>query len=156
MVPLKYLRIKNFGGTLEMPLINCEINLNLIWSEKYLIVAINLEAQATIFSRIDTKIYFPIVTWLTQDNAKLLEQLKSGLKGTVNWNNYQSKKSVARPNQYFDYSVNSSFQVVNRLAIWITYDNIRKIATGQGDDYTIDCFLDYNYFKKYYKMIAID
>ena len=37
----------------------------------------------------------------------------------------------------------------------ITYDNIRKIATGQGDNYTTGCLLDYNYFKKYYKMIAI-
>ena len=36
------------------------------------------------------------------------------------------------------------------------YDNIRKIATGQGDDYTIGCLLDYNYIKNYYKMIAID
>ena len=38
----------------------------------------------------------------------------------------------------------------------VTYENIRKIATGQGDDYTTDCLLDYSYFKKYYKMIAID
>ena len=38
----------------------------------------------------------------------------------------------------------------------ITYDNIRKIATGQGDDYTTGCLLDYNYFNNYYKMIAID
>ena len=38
----------------------------------------------------------------------------------------------------------------------ITYDNIRKISTGQGDDYTTGCFLEYDYFKKYYKMIAID
>ena len=38
----------------------------------------------------------------------------------------------------------------------ITYDNIRKIAAGQGDDYTIGCLLDYPYFKKYYKLIAID
>ena len=37
-----------------------------------------------------------------------------------------------------------------------TYDNIRKIATGQGDDYTTGCLLDYPYFKKYYKLIAID
>ena len=36
------------------------------------------------------------------------------------------------------------------------YDNIRKIETGQGDDYRIACFLDYSYFKNYYKMIAID
>ena len=38
----------------------------------------------------------------------------------------------------------------------ITYDNIRKVATGQGDDYTTGCLLDCNNFKNYYKMIAID
>ena len=37
-----------------------------------------------------------------------------------------------------------------------TYDNIQKMATGQGDDYTIGCLLDYNYFKEHYKMIEID
>ena len=36
------------------------------------------------------------------------------------------------------------------------YDSIRKIATGQGDDYKTGCLLDYNYFKNYCKMIAID
>ena len=38
----------------------------------------------------------------------------------------------------------------------ITYDNIQKIATGQGDDYTADCLLDHNYFNNYFKTIAID
>ena len=38
----------------------------------------------------------------------------------------------------------------------VTYENIRKIAAGQGDDYTSGCLLDYIYFKNYYKMIAID
>ena len=37
-----------------------------------------------------------------------------------------------------------------------TYDNIRKIATDQGDDYTTGCLLDYNYFNNYYKMTAIN
>ena len=37
-----------------------------------------------------------------------------------------------------------------------TYDNIQKIAAGQGDDYTTSCLLDYSYFKDYYKMIATD
>ena len=37
-----------------------------------------------------------------------------------------------------------------------TYENIRKIATGKGDDYTTGCLLDYPYFKDYYKMIAVD
>ena len=38
----------------------------------------------------------------------------------------------------------------------VTYENIRKIATGQGDDYTTGCLLDYIYFKNYLKMIAVD
>ena len=37
----------------------------------------------------------------------------------------------------------------------MTYENIRKITVGRGDDYTTGCLLDYTYFKKYYKMIAI-
>ena len=37
-----------------------------------------------------------------------------------------------------------------------TYENIRKIATGQGGDYTTGCLLDYSYFKNHYKVIAID
>ena len=37
-----------------------------------------------------------------------------------------------------------------------TYGNIRKIATGRGDDYTTGCLLNYIYFRKYYKMIAVD
>ena len=37
-----------------------------------------------------------------------------------------------------------------------TYENIRKITTGQGDDYTAGCLLDFTYFKRYYKMIAVD
>ena len=38
----------------------------------------------------------------------------------------------------------------------VTYENIAKLATGQRDDYTTGCLLDYIYFKNYYKMIAID
>ena len=47
----------------------------------------------------------------------------------------------------FDQPINSDLK---------TYQNIIKIATGQGDDYTTGCLLDYSYFKDYYKMIAID
>ena len=47
----------------------------------------------------------------------------------------------------FDQSVNNNLR---------TYDNIRNIATGQGDYYTSGCLLDYNYYNNYYKMIAKD
>ena len=38
----------------------------------------------------------------------------------------------------------------------VTYENVREIPTGQGDDYTTGCLLDYIYFKNYYKMIVVD
>ena len=60
-----------------MPLINFEINLCLNWSTA-------VADQSVAFSITDTKIYVPVVTLSTQDNAKLLEQLKSGSKRTIN------------------------------------------------------------------------
>ena len=55
------------------------------------IVATDIVNQGTTFTITDTKLYVPVVTLSTQDNAKLLEQLKSGFKRTINWNKYQSK-----------------------------------------------------------------
>ena len=60
MVPLKYL--SNFWSTLEMPLINCEITLDLIWSEKFVMVATNIANQGATFSITDTQLYLPAVT----------------------------------------------------------------------------------------------
>ena len=82
-----------------MSLINCEINLILAWSKD---CVISSATGATIFKITDTKFYVPVVTLSTQDNAKLLQQLKSGFKRTINWNNYQTKVSTERQNQYLD------------------------------------------------------
>ena len=82
-----------------MPLINCEINLDLNWSKNCVIVATNAD-QKTTFSITDLKIYVPVVTLSTQDNAKLLAQLKSGFKRTINHNKYQSKISTERLTKY--------------------------------------------------------
>ena len=51
----------------------------------------------------------------TQDNAKLLQQLKSDYKRTTNWNKYQSEQKTPGQNQYLNYLIDSSFQAVNRL-----------------------------------------
>ena len=100
-----------------MPLINCEVNLDLNWSENCVIVVTNVAAQATTFSITDTKIYVPVVTLSTEDNAKLLEQLKSGFKRTINWNKYQSKVSPERISQYLDFLIDPIFPGVNRLFV---------------------------------------
>ena len=78
MVPLKYLT--NFWITPEMPLINCEISLQLKWFNNCILVAGNEANQNPTFQINDTKLYVPAVTLSTQENIKLLRQLKSGFK----------------------------------------------------------------------------
>ena len=72
MMLLKYL--SNLWRTREMPLINCDINLTLTWSDLCLL---SNDAKATTFATTNKKLYVPVVTLSAQDNAKLLQQLKS-------------------------------------------------------------------------------
>ena len=81
MVPLKYL--SNFWRTLEMPLINCEISLQLKRSKKCILVAGTANNQNPSFQINDTKLNVSVVTLSTQENMKLLKQLESGLKRTI-------------------------------------------------------------------------
>ena len=68
-----------------MSLINCRIDLILTWSGNYDIAGRN---RVTTFLITDTNLYVPVETLSTHDNVKLLHQLKSGFKRTVNWNKY--------------------------------------------------------------------
>ena len=187
MVPLKYL--SNFWRTLQMPLINCEVNLVLTWSSNCVLIALGVPNQAATV---------PLVTLSTQENTKLIQQLKSDFKRVINWNKYLSKPELLAQNPNLNHLVEPSFQGVNRLFVLafendddrtsdeqyylptveikdynimingenffdqpiknnkVTYDNIRKIAIGQGDDNTTGCLLDYPYFENTYKMIAVD
>ena len=93
MVPLKYL--SNFWRPLEMPLINCEVNLILTWSSTCVLIATNIPNQNATFAITDTKLYVPVVTLPTQENTKFLQQLKSGFKRVINWNKYLSKPIIS-------------------------------------------------------------
>ena len=150
------------------------------------------------FTVTETNLYIPVVTLSTQDNAKLLPQLKNGFKRTITWNKYLAKPELLAQNANLNHLIEPSFQGVNRLFVLafeddaqrisrkryyipnveikdynvmidgknffdqpikndkLMYENIRKICAGQGDHYTTGCLLDYTYFKKYYKMIAIN
>ena len=92
MVPLKYL--SNFWRTLEMRLINCEVELILNWSANCVIIYTNVNNQVPTFTITETNLYVPIVTLSTQDNEKLLPQLKPGFKRKISRNKY-----LAKPNQ---------------------------------------------------------
>ena len=101
-VPLKCLY--DFWGNLEMPLSNCEINLILTWS-----------TNTVITDSTDKKLYLPVATLYIQNNAKLLEQSKSGYKRICNSNKCQSKQSTEPENQCLGLLIDPSFQRVNRL-----------------------------------------
>ena len=150
-----------------MLLINCEVNLILTWSRDCVITSSAGEGK---FAITEAKPYVPVVTLSTQDNAKLLQQLKSCFKRTINWNKYESNMKT------LNHLINLSFQGVNWLFVLSfeneddrtshstyylpkvelkdynviidgkkcfdqpinsmtkTYEDIRKIVTGQGDD----------------------
>ena len=115
MAPLKYLR--NFWRTLEMPLINCEISLQLKWSRICIIVAGTTNNQNPSFQINDTKLYVPAITLSFQKNIKILKQLESGFKRKINWNEYLAKTTNQPRNRYLDYLTDPSFQGVNNLFV---------------------------------------
>ena len=82
-----------------MPLIFCEINVISTWSDESVL---SNNTKATEFAITDTKLYVPVVTLSTQDNVKLLPQLKSGFKRTINYNKFQPIVLPERQNQYLD------------------------------------------------------
>ena len=120
-MPLKHL--SNVWRTLEMLLINREINLILTWSKNSVISS---TTGVTKFAIAKKKIYVPVVTLSTQDNTKLLQQMKSRFSRTFNWNKYQSKISTEWPNQYLVYLIDPRFQGVNRLFVLSVENNAHR------------------------------
>ena len=208
-VPQKYLI--NFWKSLEMPLINCKIHLELNWTKDCVMSTI----ADTTFKITNTKLYIPIVTLSSKGHVKLVKLLEKGFKRPVYWNEYQTKIESRNldNNNLTRFPLDASFQGVRRLFVLafnnttvnvpnnpinntnnrvlrnshtkyflprvnITnynvlidgrnfydqpindlvkqYDEIRKTATGQGDDYTTGCSLDYQHFKDQYNLIAVD
>ena len=180
-----------------MPLINCKVEFSLKWYENCILSS---SGTAATFTITDTKLYVPIVTLKTEDNAKLSKLLSEGFKRSIYWNKY---KIIFKnyDNEYIRERLDASFQGVNKLFVLAyasdnnatnedsyrkhflprlkiknynieidgrnfydqsindlikQYDEIRKISTGQGDDYTTGCLLDFAYFEINYRLIAAD
>ena len=125
MVPLKYL--SNFWRTLEKPLINWEVKLILIWSENCVIISTNVANQNPTFTKTELTLHVPVVTLSTQDNAKLLSQLKSGFKRIISWNKYLAKPELLAQNANLNHLIEQSFQGVNRLFILAFEDDAQRI-----------------------------
>ena len=201
-VPLKYL--SNFQRPLEMPLINCKVELSWKWIDNCVLttaeIGVNADATGADSATLevtDAKLYVPGVTLSAEDNVKLVKQLNEGFKRPVYWNKYKviDNKVVENAEKHIRELLDSSYQGVKRLFV-LAYDNttgdnqvyvnsfkkyffptvkienynievdgrtfydqpindsikqhdeVRKVSTGQGDDYTTGCLLDFAYFEK--------
>ena len=205
--PLRYLG--NFWRALNIPLISCEVSLELKWNKNCVITSLE-ERQvdagppvvrdssptgATLAIN-DCKLYIPVVTLSKDDEIKLLTNLKSGFKREIIWNKYRSQMTTEAINNNLNILIDPTFTNVNILFV-LAYQNvddrqsydefylprvmvkdynviIDKLAffdlpikteeeayetiidISRNNEYTTGNLLDYDYFKKYYKLIAID
>ena len=210
-MPLKY--SSNFWRTLDIPLIHCEISLDLTWSKNCVLTSkatrnalaaegdnpavaqINNQTNA-VFEITDCKLYVPVVTLSAENENKLIEQLKTGFKITVPWKKNRSEISNQTANNSLNYLIDPTFTKVNRLFVLAfeneegrtsfsdyyvpkveikdynvlidqkpfseipvknkeeTYEAIIEMSKNNG--YITANLLDYEYFPKHYKLIAID
>ena len=203
-IPLKY--VGNFWRALNIPLISCEVSLELKWDKTCVInnqkIGVNLDGGNTAaptgatLTINDCKLYISVVTLSKDDEIKLLTNLKSGFTREIEWNKYRSQLSTEAINNNLNISIDPTFTNVNRLFV-LQYQTagdrqsfsqfylpkvmvkdfnviIDKLACfdlpikteeeaykkiidiSRNNEYTTGNLLDYDYFKKYYKLIAID
>ena len=203
-IPLKYLG--NFWRALNIPLISCEVSLELKWNKNCVITSLeqtdigggnrdNAPTGATLAIN-DCKLYVPAVTLSKDDEIKLLTNLKSGFKREIIWNKYRSQITTEAINNNLNILIDPTFSIVNRLFV-LGYQNVddrqsfsqfylpnvmvkdynviidklaffdlpikteeeayeKIIDISRNNEYATGNLLDYDYFKKYYKLIAID
>ena len=203
-IPLKYLG--NFWRALNIPLISCEVSLELKWDKNCVITSLeqrdigggnrdNAPTGATL-SITDCKLYVPAVTLSKDDEIKSLTNLKSGFKREIIWNKYRSQMTTETVNNNLNILIDPTFTNVNRLFVSAyqnvddrqSYDELylpkvmvkdynviidklaffdlpikteeeayeKNIDISRKNEFTTGNLLYYDYFKKYYKLIAID
>ena len=92
---------------------------------------LTLQIQNATFSITETKLFVSVVTLSTQDNAKLLQPLKSGFKRGINWNKYLPKPELLAQNPNLNHLVEPTFQGVNRLFL-LAFENGTQRTSAKG------------------------
>ena len=108
VVSLKYL--SNFFRSLEMPLINCKVYLEVNWIENCILSSAGDSIDA-IDTLTDAKLNVPIVTLSTKDSVNLTKQLSKGFKRSVYWNHY---KKTCKSNKKRKKLVQSTWRIISR------------------------------------------
>ena len=205
-IPLKYLG--NFWRALNIPLISCEVFLELKWNKNCVMTSLEqrqVDARPPVVNGTttgatlainDCKLYVPVVTLSKDDEIKLLTNLKSGLTREIIWNKYRSQMTTEAINNNLNILIDPTFTNVNRLFVLAyrnaddrqsfsqfylprvmvkDYNNIidklaffdlpikteeeaheKTIDISRKNEYTTGSLLDYDYFKKYYKLIILN
>ena len=130
VIPLKHL--SNFWKNLNIPLINCEVELIWTWFKNCVLInkstrGANYGADPIVhkiynpknatFQITDKKLYVPVVTLSKENDIKLLEKLKSGFKRTIKWNKYRSHMTIQNNNSNLNYLIDPTFTNINRLFV---------------------------------------
>ena len=211
VVTLKHL--SNFWRHLDIPLINCEVELILTWFKNCVLIdkssreanyganpvvyEIDNPENAT-FKITDVKLFVPVATLSKKYDIQLLEQLKSGFKRTIKWNKYRSQMSIQPQNNNLNYLIDPTFTSVNRLFVLsfprnnntdsrysfsnyylpkVKVNDFNVLIDGKSffdlpvkndeeayekiidmsnnSDYTTGNLLDFAYYKKHYRLIAV-
>ena len=132
-----------------MPLINCKVELKLRW----MIHCVLLEAETDnddanpnniIFTNQDTTLYY------STKNQNLSKLLRKRFERLAYWNEYKTKSESK--NRKVKIRILFAKGIIKKYNVIIN----GKLATGQGEDYTTGCLLDYEYIKKHYALITVD
>ena len=124
VIPLKHL--SNFWRSLNILLINCEVELILTWSKSCVLADMTTKGAegdspaivvpvVLTFEITDTKLYVPVVTLSKENDTKLLEQLKSGFKRTIKWNKYRSQMTIQPKNNNLNYLIDPTQMSIDYL-----------------------------------------
>ena len=149
-MPLKYL--SNFWRNLNIPLINCEVELILTWFKNCVLIDkltrdANYNAnpivyeidnpENAIFQITDTKLYVPVVSLSKENDIKLLEQLKTGFKRTIKWSKYRSQLTIQPQNNNLNYLIDPTLITVNRLFVLSFAINAERDNKDSFSDYYV-------------------
>ena len=128
VVPLKYL--SNFFRSLEMPLINCKIKLNLTCKKE---CVLSTDDGNAVFIINESKMYVPVVTLSKEDNKDFIAQQNKGFQRSIYWNEYKTKEinEDADANVFKYINLDLSFQGVNRLFV-MAYNRANGQPTRNG------------------------
>ena len=151
-VSLKYL--SNFWRSIEMPLINCNVELKFRWTKHYIFSVASTsnvngnndnDNNNNIFTIRDTQLFVPVVTLSARDNQKLSKLITKGSERSVYWNEYKTKsENKNMPNEYRHF-LESNFVGVNRLFVLVYTDENNNAKRFNAQKYYLSKEIIKNY-----------